>query len=108
MVHFCFYVKTKKTDLSCFKQNWSVNLVITEFSCGRFKLLNLAAGVLNCSKTQKWPDFSLYGKNPTNNSYQCHNLNKVKFDNFLKPCYKGIITEGKKVVNDYLFLFQCF
>ena len=24
---------------------------------------------------------------------------KVKFDNFLKPCYKGIITEGKKVVN---------
>ena len=31
MVRFCFYVKTKKTDLSCFKQNWSVNLVITEF-----------------------------------------------------------------------------
>ena len=58
----------------------------------------IAAGVLNCSKTQKWPDFSLYGKNPTNNSYQCHNLNirkkaKVKFDNFLKPCYKGIIYD---------------
>lgn len=26
-------------------------------------------------------------------SNQCHNLNKVKFDNFLKPCYKCIITD---------------
>ena len=82
---FFVYVKTKKTDPLCINTELrSVNLVITEFNLWAFEvtLKRKKAGLLPLKEKIR-PDYS----------NQCHNLNRVKFDNFLKPCYKCIITD---------------
>ena len=98
---FCGF--SKVPDASClarFKQDYC------EFFVKVFeRLVDLTEPICREISEKKAGLLPLKEKIRPDDSNQCHNLNKVKFDNFLKPCYKSIITDRSIGCQDIICAF---